>query len=57
MKTERMVLILLAGGLLAGACTTVLAQAEQVKIRAKELKKQVEKGSTTNAPAKPKPGK
>ncbi len=57
MKTERMVLILLAGGLLAGACTTVLAQAEQVKIRAKELKKQVEKGNTTNAPAKPKPAK
>jgi hypothetical protein len=55
MKTQRALMILVAIGLLVGACSPVLAQAEKVKVKAKELKKQVESGSTTNAP-KSKPG-
>jgi hypothetical protein len=56
MKARRVLISLVAGGLLAGACLPVLAQSEKVKMKAKELKKQVESGSTTNAP-KSKPGK
>ncbi|MBI5387170.1 MAG: hypothetical protein HZA90_21080 [Verrucomicrobia bacterium] len=62
MKTQRLVTLLLAGALLAGAASSLLAQAERVKVKAKELKKQVESPSNaktntparTNAPAKPK---
>ncbi len=57
MKAQRVLMLLLAASWLAGSASPVLAQAEKVKIKAKELKKQVESGSTTNAPAKPKQGK
>ena len=39
MKAQRMLIGLLAAGWLTGAATPVLAQAEQVKMKAKDLKK------------------
>ena len=57
MKLHQLPILLLAGCLLAGASTSMFAQAEQVKKKAKDLKKQVEtdSASKTNAPGdKPK---
>jgi len=54
MKLHQFAILTLAGLLLAGASTSILAQSEGVKKRAKDLKKQVEtdSASKTNAPDK-----
>ncbi len=57
MKVQRVLMILLAASWLAGSASPVVAQAEKVKVKAKELKKQVESGSTTNAPKSKPTGK
>ena len=57
MKLHQLPILLLAGCLLAGASTPTFAQAERVKKKAKDLKKEVEtdSASKTNAPSdKPK---
>ena len=52
MKPHSLLILTLAGSLLAGASLTTFAQSEQVKKKAKDLKKQVEtdSASKTNAP-------
>jgi uncharacterized protein HemX len=55
MKVQSLAVLALAAGLAAGAVLPVFAQAERIKAKAKDLKKQVETTNTfkTNAPAKP----
>jgi hypothetical protein len=58
MKNQRLLGLLAAAGFLAAVATAAFAQADMVKTKAKDLRKQLEqKGGTTNAPAKPKPPK
>lgn len=52
MKPHQFIILLLAGCLVAGIATPGFAQSEQVKKRAKDLKKKVEDASAvkTNTP-------
>ncbi len=57
MKAHRFVILVLAGGLLASVGFSTFGQAERVKLKAKDLKKQVEDnsaGKTNTPPPKPK---